>query len=127
MIILITGHRILEKHFQRSGCWKSINIHICRLIILIGESYLEHIVFICLVMADEYIEDHFDDIIGHESEIESRLIKEDCTINDLKQCNRWFIEAFGNTGEKVVLIEDDFDKVFAEIQTGKFQVIELIT
>ena len=32
----------------------------------------------------------------------------DCTMEDLKQCNRWFIDAFGEAGEKVVLIEDNF-------------------
>jgi adenylate kinase family enzyme len=59
-----------------------------------------------------------DDIIGHESEIESRLIKEDCTINDLKQCNRWFIDTFGSAGEMVMLIEDDFGKALAGISSS---------
>ena len=54
-------------------------------------SYLEFIEFICLAMTEEYIEDHFNEIIGHESDLEARLIKEDCTIDDLKQCNRCFI------------------------------------
>ena len=74
------------------------------------ESYLRQIKFICLAMPEEYIEDHFDEIIGHESDIESRLIKADCTIDDLKQCNRWFIDAFSSAGENVLLIEDDFDE-----------------
>ena len=66
-------------------------------------------------MTEEYIETHFDEIIGHESEIESRLIQEDCTIGDLKECNRWFIEAFGNAGERVTLIEDDFKEATAQL------------
>ena len=82
------------------------------------ENYLKNIRFICLAMTEEYIEDHFDDIIGHESEIESRLIKEDCTINDLKQCNRWFIDTFGSAGEMVMLIEDDFGKALAGIYSS---------
>ena len=82
------------------------------------ENYLKNIRFICLAMTEEYIEDHFDDIIGHESEIESRLIKEDCTINDLKQCNRWFIDTFGSAGEMVMLIEDDFGKALAGISSS---------
>ena len=81
----------------------------------LDESYLRQIKFICLAMTEEYIEDHFDEIIGHESEIESRLIKEDCSIDDLKQCNRWFIDAFTGTGEKVVIIEGDFDEVMAKL------------
>ena len=66
-------------------------------------------------MPEEYVDDHFDEIIGHESEIESRLIKADCTIDDLKQSNRWFIDAFNYAGEKVFLIEDDFDKAMVRI------------
>ena len=70
---------------------------------------------ICLAMSEEYIEDHFDAIIVHESEVENRLIKADCTADDLKQCNRWFIDLFSSVGEKVVIIEDDFDKTLAKL------------
>ncbi len=81
----------------------------------LDESYLEKTDLICLAMTGDYIEEHFDEIIGHESEIEKRSLKEDCTIEDLKQCNRWFIDAFGKAGEKVVLIEDEFGAVFEGI------------
>jgi hypothetical protein len=80
----------------------------------IDQRYLEHIKFICLAMSEEYIEDHFDTIIEHESEVENRLIKADCTADDLKQCNRWFINSFSSVGEKVVIIEDDFNKTLAK-------------
>ena len=88
------------------------------------DNYLSSIKFICLAMTEEYIETHFDEIIGHESEIESRLIQEDCTIGDLKECNRWFIEAFGNAGERVTLIEDDFGEAIAQLmdQTGSIHI-----
>ena len=81
----------------------------------LDSSYLEHIEFICLAMTEEYIEDHFDEIIGHESDLEARLIKEDCMIDDLKHCNRWFIDAFGNAGERVVLVEGDYDKTLGSL------------
>ena len=45
--------------------------------------YLPSIRFICLAMTEKYIEDHFSEIIGHESEIESRLIEADCTPDGL--------------------------------------------
>lgn len=77
--------------------------------------YLVHIRFVCLAMSEKYIEDHFDSIIEHESEVENRLIKADCTADDLKQCNRWFIDLFSSVGEKVVIIEDDFDKTLAKL------------
>lgn len=75
--------------------------------------YLPFIRFICLAMTEEYIDARFDDIIRHESDIESRLVEADCTAEGLKQCNRWFIDAFSSAGEKVVLIEDDYDRALA--------------
>ena len=82
------------------------------------EGYLRNIKFICLAMTEDYIEEHFDEIIGHESEIENRLIKADCTAGGLKQCNRWFIDSFSSVGEKVVIIEDDFNKTLATLLDG---------
>ena len=73
--------------------------------------YLPFIRFFCLAMTESYIDKHFGEILGHESDIESRLVEADCTAEGLKQCNRWFIEAFGAAGEDVVLIEDDYGKV----------------
>ena len=79
------------------------------------DSYLASVRFICLAMTEDHIEAHFDEIIGHESDIEARKIKEDCTIGGLKQCNRWFIDAFTNAGERVTLIEDDFEKTISQL------------
>ena len=79
------------------------------------DRYLSSVRFICLAMTEDYIQTHFDEIIGHESEIESRRIPADCSISDLKQCNRWFIEAFRNVGERVTLIEDDFKEATAQL------------
>lgn len=41
------------------------------------------------------------------------MIEADCTKEALKQCNRWYIEAFSKAGEKIVLIEKEFDNVIA--------------
>ena len=79
------------------------------------QRYLERVTFICLAMSEEYIENHFGEIIEHECEVENRLIKADCTADDLKQCNRWFIDFFSSVGEKVVIIEDDFYKTLAKL------------
>ena len=79
------------------------------------QRYLERVTFICLAMSEEYIENHFGEIIEHESEVENRLIKADCTADDLKQCNRWFIDFFSSVGEKVVIIEDDFYKTLTTL------------
>ena len=79
------------------------------------ERYLPFIRFICLAMTEDYIEHHFDEIVAHESDLESRLIKADCTPDDLKACNRWFIDTFGGAGEKIVLIENDYESALANL------------
>lgn len=81
------------------------------------EEYLKDIEFICLAMTEDYIEGHYDDIIGHESEVECRLKEADCTRDWLKQCNRWFIDTFSKAGERVILINDDYEKTLKEVET----------
>ncbi len=76
----------------------------------LDEQYTGSIRFICLAMSDTYIDTHFDEIIGHESEIESRLYAADCSIGSLKADNRNCIGGFRKAGERVVLI----DKAFAD-------------
>ena len=61
------------------------------------------------------IDSHFDDIIIHESEIESRLIGADCTIGSLKADNRTFIHGFQSAGEQVVLIESDYEQAIKNL------------
>lgn len=73
------------------------------------ERYLPALRLICLVMTEAYIETHFDDIIGHESEIEARLEAADCTVDQLKADNRRYLDAFGRAGAQIVLIEDDYE------------------
>ena len=70
--------------------------------------YLPSIRFICLAMSERYIEEHFGEIIGHESEIESRLVDSDCTPNSLKADNQIMIDGFQNAGERVVRIDSDY-------------------
>ena len=79
------------------------------------ERYLPFIRFICLAMTEAYLEHHFNEIIAHESDIESRLIEADCTPEELKKRNRRFIDTFGSAGEKIVLIENDYDKTLTDL------------
>ena len=74
------------------------------------DRYLKLIRFICLVMSSRYIESHFDDIMGHASEIESRSADEDCTVESLQADNRRFLDGFQRAGEPVTVIEDDYIK-----------------
>ena len=73
-----------------------------------NDKYLQNIRFICLAMSERYIENHFGEIIGHESEIESRLVYADCTMGVLKADNKSIIDGFQNVGEQIVLIDSDY-------------------
>ncbi len=75
-----------------------------------NEGYLRQIGFICLAMTEEYIENHFDEIIGYESEIEIRIPDEDYTHESLREDNQSIIEKFQRSGEPVTLIEDNYEK-----------------
>ncbi len=61
-------------------------------------------------MSERYIENHFSEIIRHESEIESRLVAADCTMKSLKADNQCIIDGFQSAGEQVVLIDSDYEK-----------------
>ena len=74
------------------------------------ERYLPSIRFICLAMSERYIENHFSEIIRHESEIESRLVAADCTMESLKAGNEHIIDGFQSAGEQVVLIDSHYEK-----------------
>ena len=74
------------------------------------ERYLPSIRFICLAMSERYIENHFSEIIGYESEIEARMIDADCTIDGLMEDNRSAVDGFQNAGEQVVMINSDYEQ-----------------
>ena len=82
------------------------------------ERYLPSIRFVCLAMTEEYIKSHFDAIIRHEFDIESRLIKNDFSIDGLIAENQRMIAGFQDAGEQVVLIESDYEQSITEILTS---------
>ena len=74
-----------------------------------GGEYLREIRFVCLAMTDAYIDAHFGEIKAHGSDIEARLDDSDCTAERLKADNRQYREGFGARGERVVLIDADYE------------------
>ena len=74
------------------------------------ESYLSEIRFICLAMTDEYIENNYNLIISHRSDIEGRIGDIDCTTDSLKKDNRMIIEGYRKAGEQITLIDKDYNK-----------------
>ena len=79
------------------------------------EDYLPSIRFICLAMTDSYIDAHFEEIKDHASDIESRLEDSDCTIDSMKAENRKYIEGFQQAGERIVLIDMDYEKAIKTV------------
>ena len=79
------------------------------------DRYLQSIRFVCLAMTETYIDKHFDEIIGHESDIEARLFPSDCTTAGLKEDNRHTIDGFRRFGEKVLLIDTDYEQALKEL------------
>ena len=79
------------------------------------ERYLPAIRFICLAMSERYIEDHFSEIIEHESEIEYRLVDKDFTMESLKADNKSIIEGFQRVGEQVVVIDSDYERAIEKL------------
>ena len=77
--------------------------------------YLADIRFICLAMTEAYIEKHLNDIIAHESDIESRVFDSALTAERLTEENKAYIDGFRNAGEQVVLIDTDYEQIIKEV------------
>ena len=86
------------------------------------ERYLQSIRFVCLAMSEKYIENHFDEIIGYESEIEARMIDADCTKESLKADNRKILSGFQHAGEQVVLIDSDYEQTIKWLLDRQIEV-----
>ena len=71
-------------------------------------------------MTAEYIENHFDEIISHESEVEARLVEADCTIASLTADNKRYIDGVQNVGERIVLINDDYEEAIKGLLNHTF-------
>ena len=79
------------------------------------EAYLASIRFVCLAMTDAYIDAHFDAIRAHANDIESRLYDSDLSADWLKAENRRAIADFQDAGERVVLIDEDWESAIAAL------------
>ena len=71
--------------------------------------YQKSILFLCLAMTSSYIDSNFNKIKAHASVIEDRLDDSDLNAEDLKADNQKNIEGFQKAGEKVILIDNDYE------------------
>ncbi|MCH5191930.1 MAG: AAA family ATPase [Oscillospiraceae bacterium] len=72
------------------------------------KGYLDKIKFYCLVMSENYIKNHFDDIKKFASAIEYRGEDVDCTIEMLKRDNALMLDQCIEYGLKYILIDKEY-------------------
>lgn len=73
------------------------------------EDYLEDIRYYCLVMSENYIKTHFDDIKRYASVIESRLDDEGCTLESLLEDNAQMLALAKKHNVNYILIDDKYE------------------
>ena len=71
--------------------------------------YQKSIQFLCLAMTGSYIDSNFNKIKANASVIEARVDDSDLNAEDLKADNQKNIEGFQKAGEKVILIDNDYE------------------
>lgn len=73
--------------------------------------YLSEIRFVCLALSDGYIDQNFDKIKEHASDIEARLDDSDCTVESVKAGNQEFVKKFRAAGEEVVFVDGEYESL----------------
>ena len=71
------------------------------------KEYIDNIKYYCLVMSENYIRNHFEDIKKYASVIENRL-DDDCTIDVLLRDNAQILELCRKHNESYLLIDDEY-------------------
>ena len=72
-----------------------------------NKEYLDHIKYYCLVMSENYIRNHFDDIKKFASVIENRL-DDDCSVDGLLQDNSQVLMLCKKHNVSYVLIDEEY-------------------
>ena len=73
-----------------------------------SKEYLDNIKYYCLVMSENYIKNHFDDIKKYENVIEHRLY-DDCTIENVLSDNKNILELAKKYNVNYILIDDKYE------------------
>ena len=74
-----------------------------------GQEYLDHIKYYCLIMSEQYIRNHFDDIKKYASVIENRLDDYWCTMESVLEDNREVLELAQKHDVSYILIDDQYE------------------
>lgn len=73
------------------------------------KDYLENIRYYCLVMSEEYINNHFDDIKKFANIVENRLDDEGCTLQSVQNDNAKFLQLAKKHNVSYLLINDRYE------------------
>lgn len=71
--------------------------------------YLKNIKYYCLIMSENYIRNHFDDIKGFANVIENRLDDSWCTPESTIADNAAFLRRATEAGADFILIDEDYN------------------
>ena len=71
--------------------------------------YLAEIRYICLIMSERYIREHFDDIKKYANIIENRLDDSDCTLETVLRDNKDMLRQAEKYGADYILIDEKYD------------------
>ena len=71
--------------------------------------YLESIKYYCLIMSEDYIINHFDDIKKYANTIENRLDDEWCTMESVLTDNAKMLDLVQKYNVNYILIEDKYE------------------
>ena len=71
--------------------------------------YLKNIKYYCLVMSEEYIRNHFEDIKKYANVIENRLDDETCTLDSVLADNKEILSLAKKHNANYVLIQDKYE------------------
>lgn len=81
--------------------------------------YLEDIKYYCLVMSENYIRCHFDDIKKYASVIENRLDDSDCTIESVLEDNSQYFKLAKQYNANYILIDNEYSPetiIYSELE-----------
>ncbi len=81
-----------------------------------SEEYIDNIRYLCLVMSEEYINEHFDDIKKYANVIEGRIDDEWCTKENVIEDNRRTLRLAKEWGVKYILIDKNYESAIDQIE-----------
>ena len=73
------------------------------------QEYLDHIKYYCLIMSEQYIRNHFDDIKKYANTIENRLDDEWCTMENVLIANSHMLTLAQQHNANYILIDDKYE------------------